>query len=130
MTSAERTAKRTGILLALLALLGSVVAPGGFVLCIVQGEHAAIEPAVEIEPCGVPLQSDGVGAPTRESCSDAPIAQVPLRRADNDGAKIAPLVALLSLVEFCPLDIVAARAVQPPAETVDRRALRAIVLLV
>ncbi len=81
-----------GILLSLLAFVGAFAAPG-LVLCVGEGGHVAIETAVEITPCGVPLRA-GItfGAPPVEACSDTALVQTALRSDVN--SEIATPVAI------------------------------------
>ena len=92
------------LLLCVLALVSAFSAPQGLVLCVGENGHVAIETAVEVTPCGVPLRaSDAFGAPPVELCRDTALIQTALR------ASVAPEVsAPLALVAPLP-------AREPPA---------------
>ena len=88
---------RSGSLLLALFVLGTFAAPQGLVLCVAEGDHIAIETAVELHPCGAPMRdgSNAVGAPPVESCTDTPLLQ-PSLRSDAGRNLPTPLAAPLS----------------------------------
>ena len=86
-----------GALLLLLTLVCVFVAPRGLVLCVGEDGHVAIESAVEIAPCGVPLAewSSAAGVRLTETCTDTLLApQLPIPSSERHTS--APIVATLS----------------------------------
>ena len=86
-----------------LALVGALAAPQGLVLCVSSGDHVAIEPAIELVPCGAPAASfaDEFGAPVPESCTDFALLQASIRA--SAGAEFqAPLPVWTSFTAPSP----------------------------
>ncbi len=91
--------RATQILLCLAALVGALAAPKGLVLCVGEGGHVAIETAVEITPCGVPLRAgNSFGAPPVEACTDTALVQTALRSSVDP-----ELATPLAISEIVPL---------------------------
>ena len=97
----KRTETRAAVLLGILALLSTLVAPRSLVLCIGEAGHVVIEAAVEITPCGVPLRAPGAfGAPPLEACSDFDLVQAALRSSvAHDMVPFEPVASVALFVE-------------------------------
>jgi hypothetical protein len=87
---------RTGLLLLTMSVLTAFAVPQGVVLCVGSDGHVAVEGALEIRPCSVPLRDSGApdGVLPGEDCVDTPIAP-PLLLASSERDVPAPLMSAL-----------------------------------
>jgi hypothetical protein len=129
MSSRTRAA---GLLLAFFVL---GIAPPGFVLCVAEGEHVAIETAIEVHPCGALIElggndAFGGGMPV-EVCTDTPLLSAALRTSSDPDWVSLPLPILTAPVPRALAASISSRAVdRNDVMRSDLRAIRAIVLIV
>ena len=128
MSSRTRVA---GLLLAFFVL---GVVPPGFVLCVSEGEHVAIETAIEIHPCGALIELGGndalEGMPV-EVCTDTPLLSAALRTSSDPAWVSLPLPILTFALPRAFAASIPSRAVdRTDLLRSDLRAIRAIVLIV
>lgn len=125
--------KRAAWLLCTLTLVGVLAAPKGLVLCVGEdGGHIAIETAVELTPCGVPIRDGSTfGAPPVEACRDTALVQTALRPSvDPEIATPIATAAPLPLPASCQAAPLFRRAAGPRLASLTLRAHRTVVLLV
>jgi len=124
---------RTGLLLLAVSVLAAFAAPQGLVLCVGSDGHVALEGALELRPCTVPLRDSGAptGVMAGEDCADTLIAP-PLLLASSERDVPAPLLSALPVPPRA--SATAHRSVRIPGlsdvPSAQVRALRTVVLLV
>jgi hypothetical protein len=128
------SSSRPGFAAFLSVLLSGIAAlPAGLVVCVAEGDHVAIESAIELEPCGAPsapigLASEQFAASAAESCTDTPLLQVMLGKSSDP--RCEPLPWSSSSIGLPP--VFAAAAVGAfewnRAHRGELRALRTVVL--
>jgi hypothetical protein len=131
MTRTSRA--RFAALLSTLVLSGIAVLPAGLVLCVAEGDHVAIEGAIELEPCVAPSAPIGLGSETFaasavESCTDTPLLQAMLGKGSDP--RSAPLASTSPWLElpWAPAVTVLRAVERVAAHHGELRALRTVVL--